>query len=157
MGDKEVRIDSVADAVFEHCDTALPGNAGRVVFTNVPVGDYKVTLEDVSGTREMRVEVRGATEVRFDGALLNALRVMKDCGGDELKLGDLIVGCDGRRFTDLRQLERLRWRGLTNSRLALLVRRGGAEETVSVNVDWFVRATANVGYYGTIEQVRVED
>jgi hypothetical protein len=115
---------------------ALHGTADpqrRVVFRNVPAGEYTLTAMP-DGQMSIRVPAGGV--IRFVAEPINAMRVRIDNPKGLLaeagfQSGDLVVGMDGTRFKDTAHLMGLLGEGARRqSPVKLMVVRNGRELTI---------------------------
>jgi membrane-associated protease RseP (regulator of RpoE activity) len=83
---------------------------GRVVFSTVAPGEYRLRSFGGAGMEEMRINVQGDLEVRFEPKAMNALEVTI---GEEdgvlaqagFRNGDMIIGVDGKEIENLAQIQ----------------------------------------------------
>ncbi|MEQ8766891.1 MAG: carboxypeptidase regulatory-like domain-containing protein [Planctomycetota bacterium] len=110
-----------------------PDSDGRVVYNNVPAGDYQLQAYSDRAPRIMTIQVPTAGEVRFEPSPINALLVrVSDPEGLLAKAGfqtgDLVIRIDGESFSTSEELTAVMIKLQTSDGpLTFTVSRGGRE------------------------------
>ncbi len=128
---------------------------GRTTFTSISPGEYRLRTWGGSGPEEMRINVQGDMEVRFEPKTMNALQVT--IGEEEGLLtqvgfqdGDLIIGIDGKEIENLAQIQAAMF--TSAERVTLMVQRGGKTVELSVEPRKMIEAgNSGKGMGGEIE------
>jgi hypothetical protein len=112
------------------------GDDRRAVWHHVPAGAYELRADDAG--ESMRIDVPGATIVRFEARPYDALVVtVTDPAGflarSGLRDGDRLVAVNGTEFTGPRQMNRALVQAVRAGPVRLAVLRGGARLTVTVD------------------------
>ena len=114
------------------------GKEGRVEYTNLPPGEYRLQMQGPTMGGIMTVNIPGDREVQFQPKPINALAVtVEDPEGflaqAGFQTGDVIVGIDGKQFDDMFQLQAAFAGSMAKEEVTMTVVRGGREVTIKMN------------------------
>ena len=124
---------------------------GRAYLPRIPPGTYTLQTWSQGGPERMRIEVRGPTEVTFQGAVINALAItiLDPTGGlarAGFQTGDLIVALGGQEFEGMQQMQMLFMSAMSSGEPATLtVERAGNRREVVFDVAEFMDPAAMGG------------
>ncbi len=115
--------------------TKKPAN-GRIVFPRLPAGEY--ALSDERG-RQMSIRIPDQVDVVYTPREMNAMRVIvTDPAGflarAGFRNGDVIVGVDGKRFANRREMQMRLQLAMTQEKARFLVVRGGRETEITTSL-----------------------
>lgn len=113
------------------------GEDRRVVFEELPAGEYTVSILDLGGSGQMNVSLAQDLEVVFEPRAINALRVsIQDPDGALARAGfedgDLIIGFDQVKFESMGQMQLAFSGALTRALVSFTVLRGERQMEIPI-------------------------